>query len=102
MEYVKQDHGWLQVHYQSQTTCFTATLSFRPVVVLVQHVAAFVFNLVVLALGSLGFIILLLQPAGLITVALALASLGAACCGEFQVLNALRGLQQLAGAPLAA
>jgi len=100
MEYVKQEACWLKVHYQSHTTCFTATLSVRQIAVLVQHVAEFAFNLIVMALGSLGFIVLLLQPAGLITVALALASLGAACCGEFQVLNALRSLQQLA-APLA-
>jgi len=101
MESIKHNPSWLHVRYHSQTTCFTATLSWRQLALLVQHLATFIFNLVVMALGGLGFILLLLQPAGLCTVVLALVSLGTACCGEVQVLSTLRSLQHLTGAPLA-
>ena len=89
----------LTVRYASPARVMEARLEIAPLAALLAAVGSLLANLAVLMLGSLTFIVFMLQPVGLTALCIALAGLMLACMAEWRVLNALHRLDQLAVVP---
>lgn len=92
----------LTVRYASPARILDVRLEIVPLAALLAAVGSLLAHLTVLVLGSLTFIVFMLQPVGLTALAIALAGLGLAAMAEWHALNALHRLNQLAIAPVRA